>query len=171
MPATRTLVSVQEYLTSVYQPDCDYVDGQLEERNLGELDHSWLQGALTAYLFARRKVWKITVLPEQRVQVKSTRYRVPDICVVLGPKPDEQILSKPPFICIEILSPEDRMSRVRKRLQDFIDMGVAYVWILDPVERRAFTITAADGFQEVKDGILKTLDPAIEVPLGEIFSD
>jgi len=31
-------VSVREYLTTSYRPDCDYVDGRIEERNVGEYD-------------------------------------------------------------------------------------------------------------------------------------
>ena len=33
----------------VYRPDCDYVDGRVVERNLGERDHSKLQAAIAAY--------------------------------------------------------------------------------------------------------------------------
>jgi Uma2 family endonuclease len=164
------MIPVEEYLSEVYQPDCDYVDGRLEERNLGELDHSWLQMALILYFGARRKEWNIVVLPEQRVQVKPTRYRVPDVCVLLGPKPTEQILTKPPFICIEILSPEDRMIRVETRIADYLDMGVSYVWVLDPQTRQAYVATAAEGLREVKTGILRTENPALEVPLVEIFA-
>ena len=40
------LVSVEEYLHTSYSPDVDYVDGLLEERNVGEIDHSWVQKAL-----------------------------------------------------------------------------------------------------------------------------
>src|SRR5215467_16283846 len=117
--ATRTLISVEEYLSTSYEPDCDYVDGVIEERNLGELDHGWLQALLISYFFARRKEWGISVIPELRVQVKPTRFRVPDVCVVIGGKPGEQILTKPPFLCIESLSPEDRMSRVEQRIDDY----------------------------------------------------
>src|SRR5271169_2354008 len=120
MASRATVISVEEYLSHTYEPDCDYVDGHIEERNLGETDHSWLQMAVSGYLHARRKQWNITVLPEQRVQVKPARYRVPDVCVVLGPKPTEQILTKPPFLCIEILLPEDRMSRVKIRIADYL---------------------------------------------------
>ena len=28
-------VSVEEYLHTSYRPDCDYVDGEVQERNLG----------------------------------------------------------------------------------------------------------------------------------------
>ena len=54
---TEELVSVREYLSSSYDPDCDYVDGVVEERNLGEKDHSSLQMAVAAYFYARRKEW------------------------------------------------------------------------------------------------------------------
>jgi Uma2 family endonuclease len=79
-----TLISVEEYLATSYRPDCDYVDGRIEERNLGEWDHSKLHAAITAYFYQRRKTWNISVTPEQRVQVSPTRFRIPDVCVVLG---------------------------------------------------------------------------------------
>ena len=169
MPATRTLMPVEEYLTSVYRPDCDYVDGELLERNMGERDHAWLQGAFVAYFFALRKERNITVLPEMRVQVKPNRFRIPDVCVVIGDT-NEQILTKPPFLCIEILSPEDRWSRVEERIDDFIAMGVPFVWVLDPQTKHAFIITHAEGLREVKDGVLRTHNPTFEVPLSEFFS-
>ena len=167
--ASRTLISVEEYLRTSYRPDCDYIDGEVVERNVGETDHSWLQRVLGAYLFERRHKWGITVLPEQRVQVSANRFRIPDICVVQGPKPTEQILTKPPFICIDILSPEDRWPRVQQRIDDYLAMGVPYVWVLDPVTKSAYAATPADRIQQVTTGILKTVNPSVEVPLSEIF--
>jgi hypothetical protein len=40
MTATGTMVSLDEYLSTVYDPDCEYVDGELIERNMGEIDHA-----------------------------------------------------------------------------------------------------------------------------------
>src|SRR4051812_41167633 len=125
--ASRTLISVEEYLRASFRPDCDYVDGQLEERNVGELDHSWLQTMLAGYWLARRKQWGIQVLVEMRVQVRPDRFRVPDICVIAGEKPTEQILTQAPFLCVDILSPEDRMSGIQSRVDDFLAMGVRYI--------------------------------------------
>ncbi len=166
--ATRTLISVQEYLSTAYSPDCDYVDGEVQERNLGEWDHSSLQMRMLLYLGNRAKQWGIQVVPEQRVQVSANRFRIPDICVVLG-APDGQVLRQPPFLCIEILSPEDRMSRVRERIDDYLKMGVPHVWVLDPHSKAAYQITAAEGWREVKDGTLRTQNPSFEVPLAEVF--
>jgi Uma2 family endonuclease len=167
---SATLISVAEYLTTAYSPDRDYVDGEVVERNLGELDHSSIQMAIAAALYERRREWGIRVYPEQRVQVKATRFRIPDVCAVKGSKPDEQIFTRPPFLCVEILSQDDRMSRMQERISDYLQMGVPYVWLVDPGSRRAWIYTS-DAIVEVKDGVLRTQQPDIEVPLAEIFAE
>jgi Uncharacterized protein conserved in cyanobacteria len=165
---SKTLISIEEYLSECYEPDCDYVDGQLEERNLGERTHARLQTIIAAYFHARQREWNSYVLTECRIRVKPTRVRIPDICVFLG-DPGQEVPTKPPFLCIEVLSPEDRMNRVRTRLQDFLDMGVAYVWILDPYAKTAYVATAGAGLREVPDGILRTGNPTFEIPLADLF--
>ena len=166
--ATGTLVSPEEYLSTSYRPDCDYVDGVVLERNLGEKDHSKLQGALLGYLYSRRKEWGIHVFPEQRVQVRRTRFRVPDLCIVAGAEPAEQIFTKPPFIYIEILSKDDTMTQMQERIDDYLQFGVGHVWLIDPRTRRAYDFTI-EGMREAKDGNLRTQNPEIIVPLAEIF--
>src|SRR5580700_4298485 len=101
---TAVLVSEEEYLHTVYEPDCEYEDGVLIERNVGEEKHSWLQMALGAYFFRRRKLWNIEVYSEQRNRIRQAKYMLPDVCVVRGPRPSERVFSKPPLIWIEILS-------------------------------------------------------------------
>ena len=164
-----TPISVSEYLSTSYRPDCDYVDGRIVERNVGEKDHSKLQAQLTIYLGARAKQWRIHVFVEQRVQVKATRFRVPDVCVVLGQEPDEQIFTAPPFICVEVLSKDDTMTQMQERIDDYLQFGVRYVWVFDPRTRRAYSFTR-EGMREAREGVLRTGEPEIVVPLGEIFS-
>lgn len=166
---TGTLISVEEYLAASYRPDCDYVDGRIEERNLGEWDHASLQAAIAAFFVVRRKQWGISVATTLRVQVKANRFRVPDVCVVLG-EPKEQVLTRPPFLCVEILSPEDRMNRVQERIDDYLAMGVRYVWVLDPSNHHVYTATLAAGLQEFKGEVLRTKDPVLELPLAEVFA-
>jgi len=167
MPAAE-LVSVREYLSTTYRPDCDYVDGVVVERNLGEYDHGRLQLAVGAYFYARRRHLGIHVATEQRVQVSPTRFRIPDVCVALGQAPADQIFRTPPFICIEILSPEDRLRALHHRVKDFLRFGVPYVWILDPLTRKAWRCTL-EGLIEVSE--LRTENPEIVVPLEALFED
>lgn len=166
----RTLVPVEEYLGSVYEPDCDYVDGELEDRNVGEKDHGLVQKRFLVYLDTREALWGIRVLLETRICVTPTRYRIPDLCAYIAPEPPEQVPTTPPFLCIEVLSPEDRMSRMSVKIADYLHFGVRYVWVIDPATRMAFEYTA-EGMREVRDGVLRAFNPDITVPLAEIFAD
>jgi Uma2 family endonuclease len=164
--SARTLISAEDYLASTYEPDCDFVDGHIEKRNVGEVTHARLQARLSAYLLTHYEANGLVVMTEVRVQVRPGRFRVPDVCVTVG-EPGEEVLTKPPFICVEILSPEDRMSQIR--INDYLGMGVPYVWVLDPETRQAFTATGAEGLKEVKSGMLRTENPVLELPLAESF--
>jgi Uma2 family endonuclease len=166
--AARTQVSVEEYLRTSYDPDCDYVDGEIVERNLGELDHSDLQSEIIAYFRAHKQRLQAYAFAEQRVQISPTRYRVPDICVIVGEKPREQIFRQPPFIAIEILSKDDRVEQMQIRINDYLTFGIRYVWVINPRTRIA-RIYTKDGAHKAKDGMLRTENPAIELPLPEIF--
>lgn len=165
-----TLVPLEEYLSTVYRPDCDFVDGVIEERHVGELNHSDVQGALIAYLRNHRHLFGGWAFPELRLQVGPRHFRIPDVLVVLGAKPAGRYITEPPFLCIEILSPEDRMPRVLERIDEYLSFGVPYVWVIDPESQRGWVYTV-DSIQEAKDGVLRTAKPEIEVPLAAIFED
>ncbi|MBV9671168.1 MAG: Uma2 family endonuclease [Acidobacteriales bacterium] len=165
--SAATHVTLKEYLETAYRPDCEYLEGELLERNVGEWDHSRLQTLLSRYLSTREKQWKILVVVEQRVQIKPDRVRVPDISVLTGPAPNTGIVTIPPFLCIEILSPSDRMAEMQERIDDYLAFGVAHVWLINPRARRAFAYTA-DGMREAKDGILTTTNPDISLVLAEL---
>jgi Uma2 family endonuclease len=163
------LVPLEEYLRTSYRPDCDYVDGEVLERNLGEHDHSDLQTELAHYFRSRRKQWRLHAVVEQRVQVARARFRIPDVCVVKAPGPYPPIFREPPFICIEILSKDDSVSSMQDRIDDYLKFGVPYVWLINPAKRRAWTY-GIGWSKEVEDGILRTENPAIEVSLVEVFA-
>jgi Uma2 family endonuclease len=167
--ATNTLIPVSEYLSTSYDPDCDYVDGEVQERNLGELDHSDLQGQLLELLRTPANKAYIRANPEVRVQVATTRFRVPDVCVRRVSAPREQIIRTPPLLCIEILSPEDRMSRTREKVRDYLKMGVPEVWILDTVTRSAMISTGAATVEQTT-GELRVPETPIVLTLADIFS-
>jgi Uma2 family endonuclease len=168
--SSATLVSVQEYLAASFRPDRDFVDGEVQERNLGEWPHSRLQTRLVVFLYQKEAQWGIRAVTEQRVQVSPTRFRIPDVCAVLASDPVEPVVRRAPLLCIEILSREDTVTRLNERLSDYFQMGVRYVWVLDPLTRRAFSYTPGE-MHEVLDGTLRTTNPEIVVPLSEIFEN
>ncbi len=136
-------ISLEEYLRSSYHPDCDYVDGEIQERNWGEFDHSAAQSFLTAWFFQHRHGWQLHVLPEMRIRVSATRVRIADICLMARSQPIEQVPTQPPLAVIEILSPEDRISRYGQRLADYRQMGIQNVWVIDPANRVGYDCSTA----------------------------
>ncbi len=163
-----TQISVAQYLNTTYRPDCDFVDGQILERNVGEYEHSRPQGLLAARLFNQEKQRRIVVLIAQRIQVGPSRFRVADVCVLRSQAPYEQVASIPPLICAEIQANNDSFASTVHRLDDYLAMGVANVWVIDPRLRRGYRYTA-EGFLEAKDGILRTASPELAVPLSALF--
>jgi Uma2 family endonuclease len=168
--ATATGISIEEYLRTDYEPDCDYVDGELDDRNVGQRDHSYLHTAIGAYLFNLRQRLGGHVFTEQRLRVSKTRVRLPDVCVVLGSYPEERVFVNPPFLCVEILSPDDRISRMQRKLRDYFNFGVKYVWVIDPQERRGWVHTSSES-REAVNGVLRTSDPEIALPLAEVLPE
>jgi Uma2 family endonuclease len=164
--AVGTFVSVEEYLHTSYRPDCDYVDGEVQERNVGERDHGRLQREMLFYLAGRYPRLRERLFPELRVQVKATRFRIPDVCVLAEDAPEEQIATTPPILCIEILSPEDRMSRSLERVKDYLEMGVPSCWIIDPAGHRAWVATPGH-LDEATDGVLRS--GGLEMPLVAVL--
>ncbi len=166
--AIDTLVSVEEYLSSSYDPDREYIDGEILDRNMGEPDHAGLQGLITSWLIARRKEFGVHVFPELRVQVSNRRFRIPDICVTTQ-RVKGRILREPPLLCIEILSPEDRAGRIEDKIDDYLRFGVQHIWVIDPREKKCWTY-GANGRRELAT-VLTTENPRIELPIDQLFAE
>ena len=170
---TPALVSVDEYLRTSYRPDCDYIDGQIEERCLGEFNHSQAQLFLSLLFGNNAKAWAIRVAPEYRIQVAATRFRVPDITVIRAGEPKQSILRTPPMLIVEILSPEDTLSRLQQRVTDYLRFGVEHIWVIDPEAHLAY-LADATGFHEPAGGsaqaVLAVPGTPIAVPLAELWA-
>jgi Uma2 family endonuclease len=169
IPQTE-FVYVREYLMTSYRPDCEYIDGRIEERNSGEYDHGLLQTILGYLFMTHRKDWGVQAVTDVRTQVRSSRFRVPDLSVVRADVPKERIITHPPLIVIEILSPEDRLSRFQDRIEDYLVFGVENIWIIDPERREAYTATAS-GLHPVRTNELTVPGTPIRVVLSELFAE
>lgn len=167
--ASSTAVSVEEYLHTSYRPDCDYVDGELVERNVGELKHSFLQSILGTSLHRATRPLGARVAAGLRIRVSATRFRIPDITVMLKSQPLEAVPTRPPFLCIEIVSPDDRMTGIIQRVKEYLAFGVNHVWVVDPASRTAYAYTNEEG-REVRDR-LTTQSPEISISVPELLAE
>ena len=168
--ATRTLVPVEEYLHSDYSPDREYVDGEVQERNLGEYDHASLQNILLFTFQSNVHAWQVKARPELRVQVAPQRFRVPDITVLRHDHPSEQIITTPHVLCIEILSPEDRFGRTDQKIADYLQMGARAVWVIDPIAKAAYDCHGGHLSMWRLSNHLSVADTAIAVDVAALFA-
>jgi Uma2 family endonuclease len=141
MATATSQLSVQDYLKMTSEPDCEFVEGVLEERPVGEYDHSTWQAMLVAFFMSRESELRIKARPELRVQVATHRFRVPDVTILSRDAPREQIITHPPLAVFEILSPEDTMTRMLEKLADYERMGIQAIWVIEPTKRTYFRFT------------------------------
>ena len=130
--AQVTHVPVEVYLNSSYEPDAEYVDGWIEERPMGEWNHANWQAAILEFFRSRRHEWNVRAAAELRVQVSAYNVRVPDVTVLDRSLPVEQIITHPPLAVVEILSPEDTLTRMMAKLGEYERMGIPTILVIDP---------------------------------------
>jgi Uma2 family endonuclease len=164
--ATALHIPLDEYLGISYRPDREYVDGEIRERNVGKWEHARVQWLLAGWFGAHEREWGIVGSTEQRVRVSASRVRVPDLVVLrAGAQPD--VLTNPPLLVIEILSPDDTYSDTQERAQDYRQMGVETVWIVDPKTRSG---RMCSGAEWVEASRLEVKGTPLYVSLPDIFS-
>ena len=133
--ATTTQVPVEVYLRSDYEPDAEYIDGVILERPMGEDDHSAWQDAICAWFRQNADEWNIRVRPELRVQVRRENFRVPDVAILDAASPKEKIATIPPVAVFEVLSPENTIRGMMQKLNEYQQMGILQIWIIDPDDK------------------------------------
>lgn len=170
LPNSEELWTVREYLRTNWSPDREFVDGRIEERNLGEKEHSLIQRYLTFLFMLKRAEWGVEVYPELRTQTAAGSFRVPDVLVVKAGQKFERYLTQPPLIAIEILSPEDSMRAMQAKAAEYGRFGIEHIWIIDPEPRIAYRY-AESGLEEVQANDLVVSGTPIRVVLSEMFAE
>jgi len=130
--ATATHVPVEVYLRSEHEPDAEYVDGVIQERPVGEDDHSAWQAAICLWFLQHADEWNIRVRPELRVQVKEENFLVPDVSILNAVHPRERIAVTPPVAVFEVLSRQNSIREMMRKLNYYEQMGIPQIWVIDP---------------------------------------
>ena len=167
--ATAVHIPVSEYLSTTYRPDRDYLEGELKERNMGEQPHGDLQTIIASIFRFNRREWKVRPLTETRLQINSSRYRIPDIMVLRNTDPKDPIITFAPLLCIEILSKDDRLHEIQERVDDYASIGTPLTWVVDPWKRVGYH-ASTKGFLQPDDHILRVANTPIAVSLPDLFT-
>jgi Uma2 family endonuclease len=161
-------MTIDEYMHSSFSPDIDFVDGKVENRNVGEWLHSRALTQAMCLLGNHEKAWGVEVLPICRLRVSESRIRVPDVMVISPNHSREQIVSQVPIVCIEVISPDDTWRRLRSLFTDYWTMGVQNIWAFEPEERLVHRFDG-DGLHRVREAELRVSGTEIRLDVAEVF--
>ncbi|MGI8742661.1 MAG: Uma2 family endonuclease [Bryobacteraceae bacterium] len=169
--AAKTLMSIEEYFNTEFDgADCEYVDGEIIERNMGQTRHSGIQSWLFYLFMTMPNRAEIQARVELRIKIAERRYRIPDISVWRkGPKISEPVPTIAPFLAIEILSPTDRSIETLQKIREYLGAGIEWIWVIDPYEGRAMVYSHQNPLGESVT-VLRTENPTIELPLERILN-
>jgi len=162
--------SIEEYLSMDFEHDCEYVDGRIEERDLGEFEHAFVQGILVTLFNNHRGDWGVYALPEQRVQTQKTHFRIPDVTVMRNGTKREGILTHPPLLVIEVQSPDIPLRKTESKSAEYLGFGIEHVWVIDPYARVVYRGTLK-GLELVRSGEMEIPGTPIRISAPEIFAD
>ncbi len=144
MSEIAALVSLEEYLSTSYRPDVEFIDGVLKEKPVVSPVHGKTQMILGWWFSMHGEEWGIQVVAETRTKVTVNRVRLPDASVLpAGPLPKRALL-KAALIAIEVLSETDSYRDLKERARDLEAMGVRNIWLLDPATQTAEVWTHGD---------------------------
>lgn len=136
--ATVVGVSLEEYLRTDYEPECELIGGGLFPKPMGTLQHReterWIERLMERYerMGLGRTVHELSIR-------KGDDVLVPDVVFVRsGARYERGILMDPPLLCVEILSPSQRLSVLFAKCEMYHTWGVPYCWVADPIGKLAW---------------------------------
>jgi Uma2 family endonuclease len=167
MAVGTTHISVEEYLRTNYEPNCEYIDGVLRQKPWPTWHHGMLEGRVALLINVGYPDFVAGI--EATVRIRPTRYLVPDVAVQRANRQQQPYPTEPVHLCIEIKSPDDRIGDLFNKCSEYHEWGVETTWIVDPESKRAWTY---------RKGQLPTEVPAlgaltaegISISLSDLFS-
>jgi Uma2 family endonuclease len=163
MSATA-MVSVEDYLRRTEKPYCEYVDGVLRSKSTPTTLHARVQFLLQLLLHRQG----VEALGEVHVRLSPTKYLIPDVIAaseIQSPYPTDPVL-----LCVEILSPEDRVGAMLAKCEEYHAWGVPFCWVIDPEKQTGWQYHAGSDPEGVeRHGTM--IAGQLRVSLEELFSE
>ena|SRR5579863_10128648 len=173
-----TPVSIEEYLSNPAFEHSEYVDGEVVPLNVGTKSHARIQGKcfrrLDEFFDSRPGGFVGTELHSRLLIGGRARYRLPDVAVVLQDHtPNAPYLEGAPDMVVEIKSPEDKITALFQKLDEYFANGAKLAWIVLPEEESVLAVTPdahprSYNVESMLDG--GSLLPGLSVPVKDLFA-
>ena len=165
--ATRTRITEELYLRSTFEPDAEFVRGEIAVRSLPDYLHSKIQGLLLIWFGRLMERHRVQPCPELRMHLGPGVYRVPDVALIAGPELEMRFPDTAPLVTVEIVSLDDRYPDVIEKLEEYRKWGVPHIWLVDPHKKR-LGVYNESGLQDVSSLTLSEYN--FEIPAQQLFA-
>lgn len=142
--AATSIVRLEDYLKTSYEnPDPEFVHGQIIERATPPYLHARIQKRLAAIFDRLEERLPLFACTELRILVAPGIVRVPDLTVFSGQEPTSNPVSEKPLVAVEVSSPDDRISAVLEKLEEYRAADIEHIWFIDPAQKSFYVYSAA----------------------------
>jgi Uma2 family endonuclease len=182
MSGSARLVTAEEFERMPDDPVNRYelVEGRLIRMSLVSFDHGRIVTRLSFLLSSHLNDTPSGVVVADvgfKLASNPDTVRGPDIAFVrndrLPPKGTRGFLKDAPDAVIEVRSPDDRPSEMRRKVADYLGKGVAVVVVIDPKDATATSFRATSEPVTLRDGNelldLSDVIPGFRCTLREVF--
>lgn len=197
MSIVQQLITAEQFATMKLDGPAELVRGEIVYLNrpatkVSELSgafcmpqnyHGYVTAAIVGLLFMwnRKHGLGLVLSNDSWVQTDydPDSVRGPDVIYIRRDKlPTEKlqrgVMTTPPDLVVEVLSPSDRWPDVLDKVSEFLRSGIDEVWIVDP-DKRSLDIHRADQspvhFAKTDTLIRPDLLPGFACPVAEFFAD
>jgi Uma2 family endonuclease len=161
---------------------CELVDGRIVRMNPTGNVHAYLESSLgfALTLFVRQHRLGRVLVGEVGVYTRRNpdRVRAADIAFIttgrLAGVASKGYLTVAPELIVEIISPTDRWQDVSQKLEEYFDIGVERVWIVEPDRRTVLVYASSTAVSACREGDTLVGEGVLDgfaLPISELFEE
>ena len=153
----------------------ELIDGRMVFK-MPDDKHSDTQSLLCTHLgiyFLKQPLGRVRTEFEHRLWPDNPyEGRLPDLSVILNEnlKRDERYATRAPDLAIEIVSSDDRWTKLYEKAELYLAKGSRVVWIVDPYRQGVMIITANEQRWENERLTCPELLPGLSLSMADIFN-
>ena len=166
MPTVAS-ISIDDYLASYadgHPPEL--VDGALIDRPITTYRHGKTQIRLAEIFGAVRRQHRLYPASEVHLRMPHNTVRIPDFAVFHPDEPADDVPAIPPFVVVEMVSPDERHGELMRKLEEYRAWGIPHIWVVDP-EARSLAAYEDRGLQRRER--IETPEFGIEIKPADLF--
>jgi Uma2 family endonuclease len=179
-PGTATEEDVLKALAKPRKRVCELIDGTLVEKDVSTTE-AYLSGFILRRIgqFAEDEDLGLVFPGDAHLRLRPGLVRVPDVYFVPwdripdGELPKDPIASIAPELAVEVITPNNTVREIDKKLEDYFAAGCKLAWIIDPQSKSAKVYSSAKRFKELDEsGMLEggKVLPGFKLSLTELFA-